>query len=134
MGPPSRPTKSRRKFELETKEQAKAERSPPAEVCWESSHGRLLRSPWADLPPCGPSADDHKCCIIPRRQATVAAPYSPEAPALEKDTVLHHDNVRPHVVQDWLAQRIIEVMPHLLYSSDLAPCDFWLFPALKKAM
>ena len=26
----------------------------------------------------------------------------------------------------------IKTVPHPLYSSDLAPCDFWLFPKLKE--
>ncbi len=57
----------------------------PAEICWESSHYRLLRLLWVHLSPHDTSTNDHKCCTLLRRPATVAAPYSPEAPALEKD-------------------------------------------------
>ncbi len=47
---------------------------------------------------------------------------------------LRHDNARPHVawlVTDFLAKRIIEVIPHPPYGLDLAPCDFFLYPMLK---
>jgi len=47
---------------------------------------------------------------------------------------LHHDNARPHValtVMEYLARFNITCVPHPPYSSDLAPCDFFLFPSLK---
>jgi histone-lysine N-methyltransferase SETMAR len=49
--------------------------------------------------------------------------------------VLHQDNARPHTsayTRQWLAANGIPVMEHPPYSPDLAPCDFWLFPNLKK--
>ncbi len=58
-------------------------------------------------------------------------------PELKNRWILHHDNVRPHtarVVTEWLEQQNIETVPHPPYSPDLAPCDFWLFPTLKKAL
>jgi histone-lysine N-methyltransferase SETMAR len=51
--------------------------------------------------------------------------------------LLHHDNARPHVariVRDFLESHGIETVPHPPYSPDLAPCDFYLFPNLKKAL
>ena len=45
-----------------------------------------------------------------------------------------YDNASSHkssIVQDFLKQEKVAVLPHLLYSPDLAPCDF-LFPILKK--
>jgi hypothetical protein len=33
-----------------------------------------------------------------------------------------------------VGQKRITVCPHLPYSTDLAPCDFWLFPKLKLTM
>ncbi|KAI6650686.1 Transposase [Oopsacas minuta] len=46
-----------------------------------------------------------------------------------------HDNARPHktkLVREKLeAMKIVE-LDHPPYSPDLAPCDFWLFPKLKK--
>ncbi len=50
--------------------------------------------------------------------------------------VLHQDNATPHtaaVVQQWFQDQDIELMPHSPYSPDLAPCNFWLFPTLKRA-
>ena len=58
-------------------------------------------------------------------------------PELKGTWVLHHNNARPHVakvVQDWLVNKGVRVMPHPPYSPDLAPCDFWLFPQLKKSL
>ena len=37
-------------------------------------------------------------------------------------------------VFDYLAQQNITIMPHPLYSPDLAPCDFWLFGYLKQQL
>ena len=48
---------------------------------------------------------------------------------------LHQDNARPHVAEftkTWLASKGISLMDHPPYSPDLAPCDFWLFPHLKR--
>jgi len=50
------------------------------------------------------------------------------------DWVLHHDNAPAHTalsVGEFLAKKYIPVLPHPPYSSDLAPCDFYLFPKLK---
>ncbi len=48
---------------------------------------------------------------------------------------LHHGNARPHVSQrvtEFLAHKQIQVVPHPLYSPDLAPNDFYLYPTAKK--
>ena len=48
---------------------------------------------------------------------------------------LHHDNARPHTANA-TAVKLADFhwMPHPPYSPDLAPCDFFLFPTLKKAL
>ena len=49
--------------------------------------------------------------------------------------MLHHDNARPHVanvVAEYLAQINVKCIPHPPYCPDLALCDFFLFPNLKK--
>ncbi|UYV64611.1 hypothetical protein LAZ67_3001306, partial [Cordylochernes scorpioides] len=55
-----------------------------------------------------------------------------------KDTVkLHHDNATSHtafIITNFLARRNTSVIPHPPYSPDLAPCDFFLFPRLKREM
>jgi hypothetical protein len=55
-----------------------------------------------------------------------------------KDTadnwVLHHNNAPGHTVlsiREFLAKKNIHTLPHLPYSSDLSPWDFYLFPKLK---
>jgi len=48
---------------------------------------------------------------------------------------LLHDNAPPHraqVVTKVLDKRKVKVIPHPPYSPDLSPCDFFLFPKLKK--
>jgi histone-lysine N-methyltransferase SETMAR len=40
-----------------------------------------------------------------------------------------HDALR---VREFLDKNSVTKMDHPLYSPDLAPCDFWLFPKLKK--
>lgn len=55
-----------------------------------------------------------------------------------KDTVkLHHDNATSHtafIVTNFLARSNTPVVPHPPYSPDLAPCDFFLFPRLKREL
>ena len=44
---------------------------------------------------------------------------------------LLHGNVPAHayeIVTAFLNKEKVTVMPHLLYSLDLAPCDFFMFP------
>ena len=50
------------------------------------------------------------------------------------DWQLHHDNVpthASHLLQSVLAKHLITQMTQPRYSSDLVPCNFWLFPKLK---
>ena len=50
---------------------------------------------------------------------------------------LHHDNSPSHtalVLRDHFAKNSTHIVPQLLYSPDLAPCDFWLFPKLKRQL
>ncbi|CAF2517191.1 unnamed protein product [Rotaria sp. Silwood2] len=47
---------------------------------------------------------------------------------------IHHDNGRPHVhkdVSDYLESEGLTIIPHPPNSSDLSPCDFWLFDLIK---
>jgi len=51
--------------------------------------------------------------------------------------ILHHDNSPAHravTTNEFLAKHNIPSLPHPLSSPDLAPCDFFLFPQLKKTM
>ena len=54
--------------------------------------------------------------------------------ALFKSGHFHQDNAPVHysiVVTDYLTKMGIKAVPPPLYSSDLAPCDFCLFPKLR---
>ncbi|UYV74235.1 hypothetical protein LAZ67_11002565, partial [Cordylochernes scorpioides] len=54
-----------------------------------------------------------------------------------KNWLLHHDNTPAHtslLVRDFLAKNNTLMMPQPPYSPDLAPCDFFLFPKLKRLM
>jgi transposase len=49
--------------------------------------------------------------------------------------ILHHDNASAHDalrVREFLVKNSITKRDHPPYSPDLAPCNFWLFPKLKK--
>ena len=51
--------------------------------------------------------------------------------------LLHHDNAPAHsslLVRNFLAKNNTLIMPQPPYSPDLAPCDFFLFPRLKRPM
>ena len=59
-----------------------------------------------------------------------------KSPALFKSGQWHFhlDNALVHnsiLVTDYLTKVGIKTVPHCLYSRDLAPCDFWLFPKLR---
>ena len=50
---------------------------------------------------------------------------------------MHHDNAPAHsslLVRNFLAKNNTVIMPQPPYSPDLAPCDFFLFPKLKRPM
>ncbi|GBO13735.1 hypothetical protein AVEN_14207-1 [Araneus ventricosus] len=50
------------------------------------------------------------------------------------DWFLLHDNAPPHralLVKKYLARHSVTTLEHPLYSPDLAPADFYLFPRLK---
>ena len=50
---------------------------------------------------------------------------------------LLHDNASSHkceVVKSFLASEKVKVLNHPSYSPDLSPCDFFLFPRLKKML
>uniref|UniRef100_A0A8C4XCQ2 Semaphorin 4D n=1 Tax=Erpetoichthys calabaricus TaxID=27687 RepID=A0A8C4XCQ2_ERPCA len=54
-----------------------------------------------------------------------------------KNFILHHDNAPPHKSNktvEFLAKSGIEVLHPPPYSPDLAPCDVWLFPTVKKEL
>jgi transposase len=51
--------------------------------------------------------------------------------------LLHHNNTSCHAapsVREFLAKHSIPVVPHRPYSPDLAPCDCFLFPRLKRTI
>jgi hypothetical protein len=51
--------------------------------------------------------------------------------------ILHHDNApayRAVTTNEFLAKHNLLSLPHPPYSPDLAPCDFFFFPQLKKRM
>lgn len=53
------------------------------------------------------------------------------------DWFLHHDNAPAHTalrVTHYLTSQGWSVVPHPPYSPDLAPCDFFLFPRMKKSL
>jgi transposase len=50
---------------------------------------------------------------------------------------LHHDNApahSSHLIQSFLAKHGIPVVRQTPYSTDMALCDFWLFPKLKRPL
>ncbi len=52
-----------------------------------------------------------------------------------RNVCFHHDNARPHTANATAVKLAdYQWVPHPPYSPDLAPCDFFLFPFLKKHM
>ena len=51
--------------------------------------------------------------------------------------LLHHDDARVHtaaVTLDFLAAKDVQLVTHLPYSPDLVPCDWFLFPSIKRQL
>ncbi len=51
--------------------------------------------------------------------------------------ILHHDNAVPHktnIVNEYLSENKVKILFHPSYSSDLAPCNFFLFSKIKKEL
>ena len=52
-------------------------------------------------------------------------------------TLILHENAAAHkskVTTTFLSDRGIQILDHIPYGPDLAPCDFWLFPILKERL
>jgi hypothetical protein len=50
---------------------------------------------------------------------------------------LHHENApaqSSHMIHSFLAKHGIQVARQTPYSPDMSPCDFWLFPKLKRPL
>ncbi len=64
--------------------------------------------------------------------------YAKQRPATGiKGLCLIHDNAAAHkcaLVQNFLETEKVVELPHPPYSPDLSPCDFFLFPMLKKTL
>ena len=61
----------------------------------------------------------------------------PEYAIRHEAIIFHHDNARPHVavpVKNYLENSGWGVLPHLPYSSDLAPSDYHLFWSMQNAL
>jgi len=51
--------------------------------------------------------------------------------------ILHYDNATSHkanIVNEYLSKNKVKILSHPPYSPDLAPCDFFLFPKIKKEL
>ena len=51
--------------------------------------------------------------------------------------MLHYDNTAPNrmkAITNYLKEKCVTLLPHPPYSPDLAPCDFFLFPKIKKEL
>ena len=63
--------------------------------------------------------------------------HRPEKKWRSGNWILHHDSAPAHravTTNEFLVKRNIPSLPQPPYSPDLAPCDFFLFPQLKKTM
>ena len=72
------------------------------------------------------------CKILRRLRENVRCKW----PEMSKngEWLLHHDNApahTSHVVREFLTNNNMTTVPHLAYSPDLAPCDFYVFPKMK---
>ena len=105
--------------------------------CWENDGSHVL----------GQQRRDTHC--VPKSATVMGETYEDVSrtkflPALREKwpkkaaaVLFYHDNAPPHRaarVHQFFDDNNFEVVPHALYSPDLAPSNFWLFPTLKDTL
>jgi transposase len=70
----------------------------------------------------------HLCDAVQRKRPHLWASRNWQ---LRHDIALAHSS---HLIQSFLAKHGIPVVRQAPYSPDMAPCDFWLFPKLKRPL
>ncbi|CAF3602732.1 unnamed protein product [Rotaria sp. Silwood1] len=78
---------------------------------------------------------DHQYCIKNCLQPVVDEIKNQRLTFGARAIKLHHDNGKPHFHKDvlnYLEAKGITVIPHPTHSTDLTPCDFWLFDLIKQ--
>ena len=93
---------------------------------WACSHGtasrKTVNAEWY-INTCLPKVLEAWCVKHPR--------------ASTRRLLLHHDNASAHTAAatfDYLQENGVQHVTHPPYYPDLAPCDFFLFPAIKKEL
>jgi len=83
--------------------------------------------------PTGRTVNSGFYCEVLRRLREKVRRHRPQL-WREETWLLHHDNAPSQtsvLTHQFLAKNKIAVIPHPLYSPDLALCDFFLFPKMK---
>ncbi|CAJ0847023.1 1090_t:CDS:2 [Entrophospora sp. SA101] len=73
--------------------------------------------------------------VVPKGQ-TVNGTFIEQIKTI-RNVVMHHDNVASYkskIVTEYLEEEKAILLPHLPYSLDLAPCDFFLFLRIKEEL
>ncbi|GFR62954.1 transposase [Elysia marginata] len=104
-----------------------------------ASAGRVLFTVFWDMEGVGPHGifETRSNCelLAIYFQTLLALKLRPRLVWRDKDSILQHDNVHPHMsrqTQDALRHLELTTLPHPAYNPDLAPSDYYLFPQLKK--
>jgi hypothetical protein len=116
---------------MENTQLASAEEGAPFESQCQSHVDSLFR-PEGEFVPSGSTVNSAYYKGVLERLRNDVRRKSPQK--LANGFVLHHDNApcnTSFLIRQFLSDKKITVRLHLPYSTDLAPCDFWLFPKLK---
>ena len=76
-------------------------------------------------------------CVLLQSTKGVENAHFPETVGLESFVDTPSRQARPHtssLTREFMSKNGVETIPHPPYSPDLAPCDFWMFPTLKKEL
>ena len=106
------------------------------QVCCKENDGGFLWKTWYHQNGDAGTSKEPYSEIVHRNLPTpvVGNPLEPAAKITDGLWILHHYNVpahRTHAATDYPKKVWIKVLSHPLYSPDLAPCDFELFPFIK---
>jgi len=125
----------------ETKEQSKQWTSPgepaPKKAKAVPSAGKVMATVFWDSQGEGEGQNGQRA-VLCRIIGPIRRRIAKKRPHLAKKKVLfHHDNAPAHtsaLAKSKLVELGYELLPYPPYSPDLAPCDFFLFPSLKKSL
>ncbi len=137
VGPLFRPQKQAWKWGLEVILLSEDQKSTPIEIGWQGHVMRIFWRSRCHLPTCSSTEAKINAVYYVQVLKSLQKHINKKRPKVAHSWILYQDNATLHVastVRDFWEKCEILTVTHPQYSPDLTPCDFWLFPTLKKVL